>query len=67
MGYVAYLMLRVLEPIFDINTSLGVFLQGFIAGIAGLFTGAVFLWLIKNPEFIAIIAFFKNRSKNKEA
>lgn len=63
MGYTAYFMLRLLEPIFDINTSLGVFLQGFIAGITGLITGSLFLYLVKNEEFVALIAFFKNRSK----
>jgi hypothetical protein len=40
--------------VFDINTTIGIFLQGLFAGLSGLIFGYIFLVLIKNEE-IAVI------------
>jgi len=50
MGVVAYLVLGVLDDILNINTGLGIFLQGFIAGIIGIIFGVFALALMKNRE-----------------
>lgn len=49
-GFAAYQALRVLDDIFDINTFLGVFSQGFFAGIAGIAAGVFVLWLLESRE-----------------
>jgi putative peptidoglycan lipid II flippase len=50
MGYVSYLMLNVFSRIFDLDTVRGIFLQGFFAGIIGIFVYIVILKLLRNPE-----------------
>ncbi len=49
-GSVAYVFLEIFSNIFDLNTLIGVFLQGFLSGIIGILSGIVVLVLIKNPE-----------------
>jgi putative peptidoglycan lipid II flippase len=49
-GYVSYLLLQVFVRVFDINTTIGVFSQGFFAGIIGLSVGVAILKLMKNNE-----------------
>ena len=51
MGMVAYEGLNFFARIFDQNTFLGVFFQGFLAGILGITAGITVLILLKNPEF----------------
>lgn len=50
MGNVAYLMLRVLDDVFNINTTLGIFAQGFFAGITGILAGILILIILGNHE-----------------
>ncbi len=51
MGVVAYEGLNVFALVFDQNKFLGVFLQGFLAGILGIVAGVIVLIFLKNPEF----------------
>jgi len=66
MGYVAYTLLRIFEPVFDITTFVGLFLHGFTAGIAGLAAGAGFLWLVKNEEFLALVEVIRKKQKGSK-
>ncbi len=50
MGYVTYLLLQVFDDVFDLNTTLGIFSQGFFSGIIGIFAGILVLILIGNEE-----------------
>ena len=50
MGYVAFLMLQVLDNVFDLNTLIGIFSQGFLAGVTGIFAAILVLILLKNEE-----------------
>jgi len=50
MGFVTYLMLGVLDTVFNIDTLVGIFLQGFIAGIVGIITWIIILKLLKSKE-----------------
>lgn len=56
MGFVAYEGLNIFALVFDQNTFLGVFFQGFLAGIAGIIAGIAVLILLKNPEFETVRA-----------
>jgi len=49
-GVVAYGVLNLLERAFDIHTFMGIFSQGFLAGLAGLIVYIVILLLMKNEE-----------------
>lgn len=50
MGFVAYLFLGLFANVFDLNTFLGIFLQGLFSGIIGIFAGVMILKLMKNRE-----------------
>lgn len=50
MGYVAYLFLNVFDKVFNINTLVGIFLQGFCAGLLGIAAGILVLVFMKNEE-----------------
>lgn len=49
-GYVSYIFLEVFDDIFDLETLVGVFSQGFLAGIIGILAGLLALIIFKNPE-----------------
>jgi hypothetical protein len=55
MGYVSYLFLNIFAWYFDINTFIGVFLQGFLAGVIGNITSVTLLFLFKNHEIHDIL------------
>ncbi len=50
MGYVTFISLRFFNIFFTLEKSLGVFLQGFCAGIVGIVVGIFVLILLKNRE-----------------
>ncbi len=54
MGYVAYKSLGIFDTIFNINTLLGIFLQGFLSGLLGILVGLVVLYLLKSKELAEV-------------
>lgn len=50
LGIVSYGMLQVSAPLFNINTFLGVFLHGFLAGTCGIGSAILFLHIRGNKE-----------------
>jgi putative peptidoglycan lipid II flippase len=50
VGYFAYSGLQIFERFFDLNTALGIFAQGFFAGLLGLFFGLITLIIMGNSE-----------------
>lgn len=50
MGVVTYGMLQVLDDVFDLNTLVGIFSQGALAGITGIFVGIFILIIMGNEE-----------------
>ncbi len=68
IGLVSYFMLNILasrlntlSPVFGTNTFLGIFLQGFLAGILGILAGILILFLFKNEELKQIIKVLKTK------
>ncbi|HET8575254.1 MAG TPA: lipid II flippase MurJ [Candidatus Paceibacterota bacterium] len=55
MGFVAYQFLDFLDDFFNLNTFMGIFLQGLIAGVAGIIAGIALLWVLDNDE-IKVVA-----------
>ncbi len=53
LGAVSYGALMLFGALFDINTFSGIFLQGFLAGLAGIGAWIFILWILKNDELIA--------------
>ena len=47
-------MLQVLDDMFDINTLLGIFSQGALAGITGIIAGILLLVLMQNEEVTTV-------------
>ncbi len=60
-GYVAYGSLRLFDDVFNLNTAVGVFLQGLCAGLIGIASMVVVLWLMKSPEMRDILITFKHK------
>ncbi len=50
MGFTAYQFLDVFDNIFNINTFLGIFMQGLFSGILGIFVGLLVLKLLGSQE-----------------
>lgn len=51
-GIVAYLGLQIFDDIFNINSFLGIFLQGALSGVLGLIAWAVILRILKSEELL---------------
>ncbi|TSD02646.1 MAG: Integral membrane protein MviN [Parcubacteria group bacterium Athens0714_16] len=49
-GFIAYKFLDVFDNLFDIRTLVGIFMQGFLAGIIGIISYIIILKLLKNEE-----------------
>ncbi len=54
MGFVSWRMLELLDDVFDINTFLGIFGQGLIAGIVGICFGVLTLKLLRSKELTEV-------------
>lgn len=50
IGYFSYTGLQIFDNVFDLETTLGVFAQGFFSGMIGLFFGLIILIVIGNSE-----------------
>ncbi|NVO04116.1 MAG: hypothetical protein HXX09_15575 [Bacteroidetes bacterium] len=61
MGLTAYISLGFLNNMFDLDTGLEVFLQGFISGTFGILLGVFVLYLLKNKEFFDLIHALRNK------
>ncbi|MCX6717442.1 MAG: hypothetical protein NTU76_02090 [Candidatus Taylorbacteria bacterium] len=54
MGFVAYVGLNIFDNVFNINTLIGIFLQGLCAGIMGIVSAIIVLKLLKSLELSEI-------------
>jgi hypothetical protein len=50
LGFVSYISLDIFDDVFNLNTTLGVFLQGLVSGLIGIAAGVGVLILLKNEE-----------------
>lgn len=61
IGLVSYFSLQIFDNVFDIQTFLGIFMQGLLSGLLGILAGAGFLYSIKNRELLEILDSFKQK------
>ncbi len=61
VGISAYVGLNIFDHVFSLNTVLGVFLDGFCAGIVGVVVGVFMLKVLKNAELEEIVATLKQK------
>jgi len=61
MGLVAYIFLGIFSNVFDLNTGLGIFFQGFLSGIIGIASGIFILVIFKNKEFFDLVHALRNK------
>ncbi len=50
MGYVSYISLNIFDKVFNIDTFMGIFLQGFLSGIVGIIFLVIVLYFLKSEE-----------------
>lgn len=55
-GLVSYLSLNIFDNIFDLDTFIGIFLQGLLSGLVGIAAGTLLLKLLKNKELADLTA-----------
>lgn len=61
MSFVTHLLLDVFDDVFDLQTFMGVFLQGFLAGIGGIFVGILLLRLLGSRELKEVWSSLHNK------
>lgn len=66
IGFVSYFCLAIFDNIFDINTFLGIFLQGLLSGIVGITAGIALLNLLGNREIKEIQRALHSRFSSQE-
>ncbi|MDD9868006.1 MAG: oligosaccharide flippase family protein [Candidatus Campbellbacteria bacterium] len=54
-GLSAYVVLRLLDGVFDINTFIGVFMNGFIAAIVGIVAWFIILFISRSRELLEFL------------
>lgn len=55
MGLFAYISLNFWSNVFNLDTFIGIFLQGFISGIIGICAGIFVLYIFKNKDLLDIV------------
>ncbi|MFA6999927.1 MAG: lipid II flippase MurJ [Candidatus Paceibacterota bacterium] len=65
MGLFAYISLNFFSYIFDLDTFLGIFLQGLISGLIGIGAGVLVLYIFKNQELLDIAKALSHKFSNK--
>lgn len=65
MGLASYLCLGVFDDVFNINTGVGIFMQGMISGVIGIILGLTVLYLIKNEQLLDLIKVINHNFRNK--
>jgi len=61
LGVTAYVSLNILDNFFNLNTFLGVFFQGAIAGVISSIVWGASLFALKNREFLDTVASFRRK------
>ncbi len=61
MGFLTYESLQYFGSIFNLDTFLGIFFQGFLSAIIGIGFGFLMLFILKNEELIEILGALKTR------
>jgi len=61
MGFVTYLGLNLFDNVFNINTLVGIFLQGFFSGILGIIACAIVLKILHSVELEETISSFHKK------
>ena len=61
LGVVVYFSLKIFALFFNLDTFIGIFTQGFLAGILGIVSGAIILAFLKNQEFSEFYDAFRDR------
>ncbi|PIR58141.1 MAG: hypothetical protein COU71_00325 [Parcubacteria group bacterium CG10_big_fil_rev_8_21_14_0_10_38_31] len=61
MGIIAYISLYIFSNVFDINTFVGIFLQGLFSGVVGIMVGIGILFSLKNREMEEIVTSFRHK------
>lgn len=65
MGFVSYEVLVLLSSPLDLNTFIGIFAQGAVAGVVGIVAGIAVLWIMGNTEIREVKRVLNRRIKRR--
>ncbi len=65
MGMAAYVSLNFFSSVFDINTFIGILMQGLVSGIIGIIMGVLVLLVFRNKELLDIIKALSHKFSSK--
>lgn len=54
MGYVSYVALSIFDDVFNLNTTFGVFMQGFVSGVIGIIFAVLILIILRSQELVDV-------------
>jgi putative peptidoglycan lipid II flippase len=66
MGFATYYLLNIFDDIFNLNTGMGIFLQGLCSGILGILVGVIVLFILNNNEIKNLLKAVKNKFWRKD-
>ncbi len=61
LAFVAWVFLQIFANVFDLDTFMGIFLQGFLSGILGIAALIISLYFMKNPELTDTLAVLSHK------
>lgn len=65
MGLFSYISLNFFSKIFNLDTFIGIFLQGLFSGLIGIGFGILVLYIFKNEELLDIMRVLSHKFSNK--
>lgn len=65
VGAISYLCLGFFDNIFNINTGIGIFMQGLLSGMIGVVAGLSTLYLLKNKQLLDLIKVISHKFSKK--
>ena len=66
MGLFSYISLNLFSNIFNMDTFMGVLLQGFLSGLIGITFGVLVLYIFKNNELLSVVKALNHKFWRKD-
>lgn len=65
IGLVTFLMLRVFDSVFGLETLIGIFMQAFVSGMIGILAGTFVLYLMRSEELKVVFQTIRSKARGR--